>query len=160
MREINARIMRKIIQISVNRFLTIGQMRKTRGEDLSRSSRYRFATTWVPKTRGPMNHDFDGWTLKAILESCLSPSLCLEFLRDQIGLVRPRHGRCKPQPFLFFLSFFSSRVHRFRAALQAHKQLSAKIGPALAEYWLTHRIRYKNGPTMRATLTCEIRRII
>lgn len=78
-------------------------------------------------------------SLKARLESCLSSSLCLfEFLRDRIGLVRPRHGRCKLRSF-FLLSyvsflFFSPASTGFVLPYRRSEQLSARIGPALAEY--------------------------
>lgn len=115
------------------------------------------ATRVVPKTRGSMDHNFDaGETpLKARLESCLSPSLRLEFLQDRIGLVRPRHGRCKAPTFFSFLLrllsfsfsflFFLSRVHRFRAALQAQRTAER---PGSDQPWPSTdwaRIRYKNG---------------
>lgn len=155
--------MREIIQISVNRFL-IGQAKNQKRGFLTivalsmrqRGSSRKQGDPWITISMGGRLRRYSNPVYRLLSAS--------SFFETESALYDRVMAGASPNLFLFFLTssffFFSSRVHRFRAALQAHKQLSARIGPALAEYWLTHRIRYKNGPTMRATLMCEIRRII
>lgn len=113
-------------------------------------------TRVVPKTRGSMDHDFDaGETpLKArILFIAFSPPWVSS--RPNRPCTTASRQVQSPDLFLFFLassfflSFFLFSLPRPPVSCcptGATNSWAARIGPALAEYWLAHRIRYKNGP--------------
>jgi len=73
--------------------------------------------------------------LKARLSNPVGRSSASSLFETESGLVRPRHGRCKLDLFLSCV-FFSASTG-FVLPYRRNEQLSARIGPALAEYWPT-----------------------